>query len=191
MDIAIYHNRQMASTPASRIAANLRALRAARSMSTVTLAKLSGVARATLAKIEAGSANPTIDTLYALADTLGVALGDLIGEPPASARVIVIRAGDGTPIPGPVSPILLDRLPTPGLTELYQITFTTRPRTANPHPPGTLESLYLTTGHLRTGPTTNPVDLGPGDYIRFPGDLPHLYQAIDAPAHGILVMSQP
>lgn len=160
-------------------------------MSTVTLARLSGVARATLAKIEAGTANPTIDTLYALADTLGIALGDLIGEPPAATRVVVVRADSSTPIPGPLSPQLLDRLHTPGLTEIYQISFTTHPRTANPHPAGTLESLFLTAGLLRVGPTPDPVTLAPGDYIRFPGDIPHMYQAINTPAHGLLVMSQP
>ena len=75
----------MNASPASRIATNLRALRTARDLSIVTLAKDSGVARATLTKLEAGAGNPTIDTLYALADTLGVALGDLIGEPDPAA----------------------------------------------------------------------------------------------------------
>jgi DNA-binding Xre family transcriptional regulator len=54
---------------------------APRDLSIVTLAKDSGGARATLTKLEERAGNPTIDTLYALADTLGVTLGDLIGEP--------------------------------------------------------------------------------------------------------------
>lgn len=160
-------------------------------MSTVTLAKLSAVARATLAKIEAGDGNPTIDTLYALADTLGVALGDLIGEPPAAARVLVVRAGEGTQVHGAVSAHLLDRVHGHGLTEVYAISFSTHTRTAGPHPIGVLESIFLTAGRLRVGPADDPVELGPGDYIRFPGDVSHLYQAIGAPAHGVLVMSQP
>jgi transcriptional regulator with XRE-family HTH domain len=42
---------------------------------TYALAERSGVARATLTNLEAGRGNPTVDTLYALADALGAALG--------------------------------------------------------------------------------------------------------------------
>lgn len=192
MDIAVYNNRQMSDTPAARIAANLRGLRAARALSTVTLAKRSGVARATLAKIEAGDANPTIDTLYALADTLGVALGELIGEPPArTPPVLVVRAGEGAGVRGAVSARLLDRVHGHGLAEVYEISFSTRRRTAGPHPAGVVESIFLVAGRIHVGPATDPVEIGPGDYVRFAGDIPHVYQAIDAPAHGVLVMSAP
>lgn len=160
-------------------------------MSTVTLAKLSGVARATLAKIEAGDGNPTIDTLYALADALGVALGDLIGEPVAPARVLVVRAGQGATVRGAVTPRLLDRVHGHGLSEVYEISFSTRSRTAGPHPAGVLESIFLIAGRIKVGPAADPVELEPGDYVRFPGDIPHVYQAIGGPAHGVLVMSQP
>src|SRR5689334_23252425 len=130
MDMAVYYIGQMDETPASRIATNLRALRAARAMSTLTLAKRSGVARATLTKIEAGDGNPTIDTLYAVADALGVPLGDLIGEPPAATRVVVVPAGVGATVRGAVSPRLLDRVPGHGVTEVYEISFSTKQRTA-------------------------------------------------------------
>jgi hypothetical protein len=33
--------------------------------------------------------------------------------------------------------------------------------------------------------------LGPGDFVRFPGDVPHVYQALGGPARGVLVMSHP
>jgi transcriptional regulator with XRE-family HTH domain len=191
MDMAVYYIGQVSETPASRIATNLRALRAARGMSTITLAKLSGVARATLTKIEAGDGNPTIDTLYAVADALGVPLGDLIGEPAAAARVVVVPAGVGATVRGAVSPRLLDRVPGHVVAEVYEISFSTQKRTAGPHPAGVLESLFLTAGRVRVGPAADPVELGPGDYLRFPGDVPHVYQAIGGPAHGVLLMSQP
>jgi transcriptional regulator with XRE-family HTH domain len=178
-------------SPAARIAANLRALRTQRTLSVVTLAKLSGVARATLTKIEAGQGNPTIDTLYALADALGVALGDVIGEPSTATRLLVLRNGEGTHVSGAVSARLLDRVHGHRLTEVYEISFSTRGRTADPHPSGVLESIFLSAGRLRVGPVTSPVELGQGDYLRFPGDVPHLYQAIGGPAHGVLVMSHP
>jgi transcriptional regulator with XRE-family HTH domain len=181
----------MSESPTSRIAANLRALRTARDLSIVTLAKRSGVARATLTKLEAGVGNPTVDTLYALADSLGVALGDLIGEPQPVPGILVLRAGEGTAVHGAVTANLLDRVHGHGLAEVYTITFSTRRRRADPHPSGVLESIVVVSGRLRTGPAASPSELGPGDYIRFPGDVPHVYQGIDGPAHGILVMSHP
>jgi hypothetical protein len=35
------------------------------------------------------------------------------------------------------------------------------------------------------------VELGPGDFVRFPGDVAHLYQAIGGPARAVLLMSHP
>jgi transcriptional regulator with XRE-family HTH domain len=186
-----YYSSQMSEPPAARIAANLRALRSRRDMSLVTLAERSGVARATLTKIEAGRGNPTIDTLYALADALGAALGDLIGEPPGG-NVEIVRAGRGTRVHGAVSARLLDRLYGHRLAEFYEVEFATTARHADPHPTGVVESLLVTAGRLRVGPAADPAELGPGDFIRFPGDQPHLYQALGGlPAHGVLVMSHP
>lgn len=179
----------MPPPPAARIAASLRALRQRQGLSVAQLAERSGIARATVTKLEAGRGNPTIDTLYALADTLGAALGDLIDEP--SAHVEVIRAGEGTRVPGAVSARLLDRVHGQALAELYEVGFATRARHAGPHPAGVTESLILTAGRLRAGPAGQPVELSAGDFVRFPGDVPHLYQAIGAPAHGVLVMSHP
>jgi len=189
MVISGYYSDIMPPPPAARIAVSLRTFRQRQGLSTAQLAERSGVARATLTKIEAGLGNPTIDTLYALADALGAALGDLISEP--SARVEVIRAAEGIRVRGAVTARLLDRIHGRTLAELYEVTFATRARRAGPHPAGVVESLILTGGRLRVGPVEQPVELSAGDFVRFPGDVPHLYQAIGAPARGILVMSHP
>src|SRR2546430_15084449 len=60
------------------IAANLRRLRTARRMSLATLASRADVAKATLANLEQGRGNPTIETLWSLALGLGVAFSDLL-----------------------------------------------------------------------------------------------------------------
>lgn len=180
----------MTEPPRSVIATNLRALRARRGMSVVTLASASGVGRATLTKLEAGQGNPTIDTLYALANALGAALGDLIGAPVGTPPVVeVVRAGEGTRVEGAVAARLLDRVHGHRLAELYDATFSTRTRHAGPHPAGVVESILVTAGRLRTGPASAPVDLGAGDFARFPGDVPHLYRALGGEAHGVIVMS--
>jgi transcriptional regulator with XRE-family HTH domain len=148
-------------------------------MSALELSRRSGVARNTIAALEAGSGNPTVDTLYALADALGVPLADLL-TPPATGPTVV-RAGEGSFVEGAaLDAHLLDRFDRPGaLGELYAIRFRPgRVREAAPHPFGVEEHLHLHTGRVRVGPTDAPVELGPGDYARYPGSVPHLYEAL-------------
>jgi len=67
---------------------NLKALRG--ELSVLELSRRSGVARGTIAALERGEGNPTVDTLYALADTLGVPLSSLLEAPADSAAVRVV-----------------------------------------------------------------------------------------------------
>src|SRR6476661_247151 len=83
------------------IAANVRRLRTARGLSAAGLAREAGVARATLAELEAGRGNPTIETLYGLARVLGITFADLLVT--ADARPVhVVRADEGPRVPGAV-----------------------------------------------------------------------------------------
>src|SRR3954470_10217648 len=78
------------------LAANLRRLRIAARTSLSELARATGVGKATLSAIENGHANPTVETLAALAAALGVPLVDLLAVA-APAPVTVVRAGQGKP----------------------------------------------------------------------------------------------
>src|ERR1700721_3955829 len=62
------------------IAANLHRLRTSRRMSLATLAARADVAKATLANLEQGRGDPTIETLWSLALGLGVAFSDLLED---------------------------------------------------------------------------------------------------------------
>ena len=61
-------------------------------------------------------------------------------------------------------------------------------REAHAHIPGTTEHLLVTAGRWRAGPVGGEVELGVGDYARFPGDRPHTYQAVVAGCAAVLVM---
>ncbi len=102
---------------------NLKALRG--ELSVLELSRRSGVARGTIAALERGEGNPTVDTLYALADTLGVPLSSLLEAPADSAAVRVVRAGSGLHVDGAaLEAELLERIERPGLLgELYAIRF--------------------------------------------------------------------
>src|SRR5215207_8392249 len=120
------------------IAGNLRRLRTAHGLSAAALARESGVARATLAELEAGRGNPTVETLYGLARVLGVTLADLLVEAEAPP-VHVVRAGEGPQVPGPVVQARLLRQASVERTRMEMYDMRVVPgevRHADPHPAG-------------------------------------------------------
>jgi transcriptional regulator with XRE-family HTH domain len=180
-------------TPSELAGAAVRDLRTRAGLSALELSRRSGVARGTLAQLESGTGNPTVETLYALADALGVPLADLLAAEPPAADVRVIRAGEGPAVHGALDAELLERFERPGLTgELYAIRFASGAvRHAQPHPFGVVEHLHLHSGRARVGPADAPVELGPGDYARFDGSVPHLYEALGEEAAGTLLILTP
>ncbi len=164
---------------------NLATLRG--DLSVLELSRRSGVARNTIAALERGEGNPTLETLYALADALGVALSDLLVSP--APAVSVVRAGEGARVEGAaLEAALLERIERPGwLGELYAIRIHGR-REAQPHPFGVEERLHLLSGRVLVGPVSEPVSLGAGDYATYSGAVPHVY---DGEGAGTLLILTP
>ena len=172
------------------IAANLRRLRAERRLSLAELSSRANLAKATLANLEQGRGNPTIETLWALALGLGVAFSDLLEEAEQRA-VAVVRASDGAHVvSGPLDLRLLDRLDRGGLTEVFEFTLTGR-HDGLPHGPGIEEQLLVWSGRLRAGPADDPVELGPGDFVHYPADRAHVYEALEGDCRGVLLVDYP
>jgi transcriptional regulator with XRE-family HTH domain len=174
---------------ATDIGTNVRELRRRAGLPALELARRSGVARNTLTALEAGRGNPTVDTLYALADALGAPLSALLEPPPSGAQVI--RAGEGTPVEGAALEARLLETVRRGqlLAEVYAIRFRAgKARHAPPHPLGVEERLHLHTGRVRVGPQDAPIEIGPGDYARYSGAVPHLYEALEGEAAGTLLV---
>ena len=63
--------------------------------------------------------------------------------------------------------------------------------TRTPHIPGTIEHLTVSRGRLRAGPAEDPIELDAGDYATYPGDVAHVYEAIDETATALLIMEYP
>jgi transcriptional regulator with XRE-family HTH domain len=172
-----------------QIGSNVRELRRQAGLPALELARRSGVARNTIAALEAGQGNPTVDTLYALADALEVPLSELLEKPAPGAQVV--RAGEGPLVEGAaLEARLLETVRRgPLVGEVYAIRFRGgQVRHAQPHPLGVEERLYLHSGHVRVGPEDAPIELGAGDYACYSGAVPHLYEALDGAAAGTLLM---
>jgi transcriptional regulator with XRE-family HTH domain len=172
------------------IGSNLRRLRRERHLSLAELATQSQVAKATLANVERGRGNPTIETLWALAIGLGVAFSDLL-EQPDDVEVAIVRADEGQHVlSGALDLRLLDRLDRAGLTEVFEFTLTGR-HEGLPHGAGIVERVLVSSGRLLAGPADEPTELGPGDFARYPADRPHLYEALDGACRGVLLVEYP
>jgi transcriptional regulator with XRE-family HTH domain len=171
------------------VAENVRALRLARGMSLNELAAASHTGKATLSRIEQAEANPTVETLYALADALGVPFGSLTAT--AGPHVEHIRAGDLSTVTGAVHAKVLTQAAGARLVEALEIYFPAgQTRQSNPHPKGVIEHILLTEGRLRAGPQGAERDIDAGDVLRFPGDVAHSYTALDnKPARAIALMA--
>ena len=61
------------------------------------------------------------------------------------------------------------------------------PRESLPHMAGVVEHVVLSHGRARVGPLEDPVDLGPGDYVSYPGDQPHTFHALKPATTAVLV----
>lgn len=182
----------MSSLPLGVIAANLQRERQRVGWSMTELARRAGVAKSTLSQLEASSGNPSLETLWALANALGVSFAQLVGPEPTD--VTVIRAGEGpraaAELGGYVA-TLLSASPPGARRDLYLLDAEPdSPRRADPHPIGTIEHVVLCSGRALVGPTDDPVTLEPGDFITYAGDAPHVFEALEENTRAVLISEQ-
>jgi transcriptional regulator with XRE-family HTH domain len=178
---------------AATIAAALRRQREEAGLSLTELARRAGLAKSTLSQLEAGAGNPNVETLWALGVALGVPFSRLV-EPP-TPEVRVVRRGQGPAVRAAESDFtgtLLAAGAPRVRRDLYVIALEPGAvRHAEAHIPGSMEHLVVAAGRVRTGPTGEPVELGPGDYVAFPGDVPHVYEALESGTWAVLMMEHP
>jgi transcriptional regulator with XRE-family HTH domain len=173
------------------VAANIRRLRQQADLTLAELAAAAGLGKSTLAQLESGKGNPSVETLWAIAAALRVPFGQLVDEEVPALRVV--RASEQPPLRS-AETAQVGRLLTAshrrGSFELYAIDIGEEARHADAHHAGVIEHLLVVAGALRAGPASGPVELQPGDLVTFPADAPHVYQGMPE-AHYVLLMSYP
>ena len=98
-----------------------------------------------------------------------------------------VRAGDLATVAGGVEARCSRRPPARALVEALEIVFPPgKTRPSNPHPAGVIEHVLLTEGRLRAGPDGRDVEMDTGDVLRFAGDVPHEYAALDGEPAGAI-----
>ncbi|MEQ3549958.1 XRE family transcriptional regulator [Pseudonocardia nematodicida] len=176
--------------PLETIALAIRRERERLGISSAELARRAGIAKSTLSQLEAGTGNPSVETLWAIAVVADVPFSALVDPPASSIRVV--RAHERPAVRSEDSPFtgaLLSACPPGARRDVHVITSEPgEPRRADPHLPGTIEHLVVASGRWSAGPDGEEVDLDPGDYLTFPGDRPHAYRAHSPGATAVLVM---
>lgn len=178
--------------PLAAIAASLHRERQRAGLSLTELARRAGIAKSTLSQLESGTGNPSVETIWALSTALGVPFARLVE--PAKPRVQVVRAGEGPRFSAERADYiatLLSPSPPHSRRDVYLVQAEPgRPRESDPHLPGIVEHLVLSSGRALAGPVDDPVELAPGDYVAYPGDVAHVFRALEAGTMAVLISEQ-
>ncbi|MGV9415229.1 helix-turn-helix domain-containing protein [Nocardia sp. NPDC003693] len=175
--------------PQQTIAAALRRERTRAGLSLTEVARRAGIAKSTLSQLESGAGNPSIETLWALCVALDIQFSRLLDPP--SPQVQVIRAGEGAILASSQAEYrttLLAASPPSARRDMYRVTAEPgHPRDSDPHSHGVVEHMVIGAGRAMVGPAEAPVELRPGDYICYPGDRPHVFEALEPGTWALLI----
>ena len=181
-----------ADSPA--LGGHIQQLRKKRSLTLEGLAKLSGVSKSMLSQIERGQTNPTVGTVWALAEALTVDVSDLIGVR-KSVRRIRIDVSQPSYVPefrsedGKCVLRILGPADKSGNIEWYEIKFEKSGRLdSEPHSRGCIEHLTVLSGELKVSIDGVTSQIQSGGVARYPADVPHCIENCgNGPARALLV----
>ncbi|MEZ0310449.1 MAG: rhodanese-like domain-containing protein [Myxococcota bacterium] len=160
------------------IGANLRELRTQRGLSLDAVARMSGLSRTLLGQVELGTNPPSLGVVWRLAKAFDVPFATLLSAPTVSATAVlrkakakVLMSADGR-----FSSRALFPFGEPTKVEFYELWLAGHARDdAEPHARGTKENLVVTRGQVVIEVAGQRHELGEGDALVFPADVPHAY----------------
>lgn len=175
---------------AAHLARNLVGLRHVRNLTQGALAKAAGVPRSTISNLESSSGNPSLTVLVKVASALGVPLDELLASPRAKVRkwtrdeLASQSAGRGVTL----RTLIPERVPDEVLNVMEFAPGASM--RGSPHLPGTREFFTCLDGRVNLMVAGDRHELGTGDVLAFPGNLPHSYHNADPlrPARGVSVV---
>jgi len=177
------------AAPLELIAASLRRERRRTGLSLTEVARRAGIAKSTLSQLESGAGNPSLETLWAICVALDAPFSRLLDPP--RPQVQVIRANEGPTVSSAradYQATLLAACPPGARRDVYRIAAEPgEARASDPHMPGVTEHVVLSSGRALVGVAGEPVELAPGDYIRYPADVPHVFEALAPGTLAVLV----
>lgn len=159
-----------------KIGAKLRAARLARKMTIEAVADATGLTKGFISRLERDDASPSVASLVAVCEVIGLRVGDLF-DPPETA---VVRAGEGRPINFGAK-AAVEQLLTPGTQQQLEVIHTVLE--GGGHGGIELYTLdcdtefaYVLKGTLQVVLEDQIVSLERGDAMTFPGRTPHTWR---------------
>jgi transcriptional regulator with XRE-family HTH domain len=178
-----------AKAPLELIAASLRRERRRSGLSLTEVARRAGIAKSTLSQLESGTGNPSLETLWAICVALDAPFSRLLDPP--QPHILLIRADEGPTVAAAEADYqatLLAACPPGARRDVYRIRAEPgHARASEPHMPGVVEHVVIGAGRALVGVAGQPTELGPGDYLRYPGDVPHVFEALEPRTQAVLV----
>ena len=176
------------------LGATIQRLRKAYNMSLGDLSEQSGVAKSIISQIERNETNPTLSTVMKLSRALDTTVDEVLrGE----SRSLFIEHQGKSGIPMLESQDGLCRLAIAGplnLVDFFQwYDFHAKPNgvlESSPHPPGTVEHLYLVAGELEVATGGEKRTLKQGEALRFRADVHHkIVNTGGSDAHAVMMLT--
>lgn len=165
------------------LACNIQEIRSKRGLTLSGLAQRSGIAKSTLSLLERGQGNPTIETVWAVANALEVPFSHIIN----GIDTVQSFSGEGGETREEVR--FIERYGTDPQIEVYEMTIAEgHSRVSSAHPPGVFERVIALRGEMLVGNAADSVLLRPGQSYTFAGDLKHTYSALKGQSTALVLV---
>lgn len=174
-------------SPAERIGRRVTELRRERGLSLSELAARAGIGKATLSGVEAGTRNPTLETLYAITGQLDLPLAAVLADPQPSNPEPGFADVHGASVTAHLHAVFEEPTAT---FEFYRVRIRPGSRQLSPaHSAGTTEHLSVFSGRGLAGPPHAPIVLEAGVYATWAGDQPHVFEATEDVVAALMIRS--
>jgi len=165
------------------IGRNIQEIRKQQGLTLGVLSEKSGVSKAMLSQIEAEKVNPTIATVWKIAQGLDVDINTLLkGTAEPLRKFVVTRSDSITRLDTEEEGVHIKVLSPISMVEdleMYLVTIKNGGKLeSSPHFAGTEEFLTILQGKVRVTAGKNATELSSGDFIRYNCDIEHAIENI-------------
>ncbi len=162
------------------IAGNLRSLRENRALSLDQLAELTGVSKSMLRQIETGKSNPTIATIWKIANGLHISFTALLNKPDIQVQVKSFQSGTPLTAAGKHYRLypLIPFSPQQAFETYYVEIDPATVYRGEPHKGHVYEHIFVTRGQLQMTVDGKAYEINAGEFLEFPANCPHQYKCL-------------
>ncbi len=169
------------------LAKNITKYREERGLTLSGMSELCGISKSTLSIIESGKGNPTVETLWAIANVLDVSFGVLVSDQSEK----VLKTGPTRSKSGSIVR-LIERSDKDPEIEVYSVEYTSGYRQeSQAHAHSVKERVTVISGALLVGDPEKPKLVRAGETFSFFADIPHTYESLSEQSKAIVIIEYP